>query len=67
MKFAAFERTVETIYKYALTKPKAEYNKLEQLGVTFVAGYWAGIFCAIVSHPADTVVSKLNNVNFTCH
>ena len=21
----------------------------------------AGVFCAIVSHPADTVVSKLNN------
>lgn len=61
MKFSAFERTVEAIYKYALSKPKAEYNKMEQLGVTFVAGYWAGIFCAVVSHPADTVVSKLNN------
>jgi len=22
----------------------------------------AGVFCAIVSHPADTIVSKLNNV-----
>lgn len=22
----------------------------------------AGVFCAIVSHPADTMVSKLNNV-----
>ena len=21
----------------------------------------AGVFCAVVSHPADTVVSKLNN------
>jgi len=30
------------------------------LGVTFVAGYIAGVFCAVVSHPADTVVSKLN-------
>lgn len=62
MKFACFEKTVEAIYKYALSKPKHEYNKLEQLGVTFVAGYWAGIFCAVVSHPADTLVSKLNNV-----
>lgn len=26
----------------------------------FAAGYIAGVFCAIVSHPADTVVSKLN-------
>lgn len=63
MKFAAFEKTVESIYRYCLSKPKAEYNKLEQLGVTFAAGYWAGIFCAIVSHPADTIVSKLNNVS----
>lgn len=61
MKFTAFERTVEAIYKYLLSKPKSEYNKMEQLGVTFAAGYWAGIFCALVSHPADTVVSKLNN------
>lgn len=62
MKFAAFEKTVESIYKYLLSKPKSEYNKLQQLGVTFAAGYWAGIFCAVVSHPADTIVSKLNNV-----
>lgn len=26
----------------------------------FHLGYIAGVFCAIVSHPADTVVSKLN-------
>lgn len=62
MKFAAFERTVEAIYRYILPNPKSDYNKLQQLGVTFAAGYWAGIFCAVVSHPADTVVSKLNNV-----
>jgi hypothetical protein len=30
--------------------------------VTFASGYLAGIFCAIVSHPADTIVSKLNNM-----
>ena len=24
------------------------------------AGYIAGVFCAVVSHPADTIVSKLN-------
>lgn len=65
VKFATFEKTVEAIYKYALSKPKSEYNKMEQLGVTFAAGYWAGIFCAIVSHPADTVVSKLNNMTKT--
>jgi solute carrier family 25 phosphate transporter 3 len=60
MKFACFERTVELLYKYAVPKPRAECTKGEQLLVTFAAGYIAGVFCAIVSHPADTVVSKLN-------
>ncbi|KAJ2078176.1 Cu/Pi carrier [Coemansia sp. RSA 988] len=62
VKFATFEKTVEAIYKNLLSKPKEQYSKGEQLGVTFAAGYFAGIFCAIVSHPADTLVSKLNNV-----
>lgn len=60
MKFACFERTVELLYKYVVPKPRAECSKPEQLVVTFAAGYIAGVFCAIVSHPADTVVSKLN-------
>jgi len=60
MKFACFERTVELLYKHVVPKPRAECSKGEQLIVTFAAGYIAGVFCAIVSHPADTVVSKLN-------
>ncbi|CEF71548.1 Phosphate carrier protein, mitochondrial [Strongyloides ratti] len=63
MKFACFERTVEAIYQYVVPKPRSECNKGEQLAVTFVAGYIAGVFCAIVSHPADTIVSKLNQDN----
>lgn len=61
MKFACFERTVEVLYKYVVPKPRNECSKGEQLVVTFAAGYIAGVFCAVVSHPADTVVSKLNN------
>ncbi|CAB3369224.1 solute carrier family 25 member 3-like [Cloeon dipterum] len=60
MKFACFERTVELLYKHVVPKPRADCTKGEQLVVTFAAGYIAGVFCAIVSHPADTVVSKLN-------
>ena len=41
-------------------KPRSQCSKPEQLVVTFIAGYIAGVFCAIVSHPADTIVSKLN-------
>jgi len=60
MKFACFERTLEALYMYVVPKPREQCTKGEQLVVTFVAGYIAGVFCAIVSHPADTVVSKLN-------
>lgn len=60
MKFACFERTVELLYKHVVPKPRALCTKSEQLAVTFCAGYIAGVFCAIVSHPADTIVSKLN-------
>jgi len=60
MKFACFERTVELLYKHVVPKPRESCSKPEQLLVTFVAGYIAGVFCAVVSHPADTVVSKLN-------
>ena len=62
VKFGAFENTVIFCYKYIWTKPKKEYSKATQLMITFLSGYWAGIFCAIVSHPADTMVSKLNSV-----
>ncbi|EHB06710.1 Phosphate carrier protein, mitochondrial [Heterocephalus glaber] len=60
MKFACFEDTVEALYKFVVPKPRSECSKPEQLVVTFVAGYIAGVFCAIVSHPADSVVSVLN-------
>lgn len=60
MKFACFERTVELIYAKVVPKPRDQCSKAEQLMVTFAAGYIAGVFCAVVSHPADTLVSKLN-------
>jgi len=60
MKFACFEKTVEALYAYVVPKPRSECSKSEQLVVTFAAGYIAGVFCAIVSHPADTIVSYMN-------
>lgn len=60
VKFSAFENTVKAFYKYIFTNPKDTYSKNFQLMITFLSGYWAGIFCAIVSHPADTMVSILN-------
>merc|ERR1712142_439261 len=60
MKFACFEKTVEFLYANVVPKPRAECTKGEQLIVTFAAGYIAGVFCAVVSHPADTIVSYMN-------
>jgi len=62
MKFACFERTVEALYANVVPKPRSECSKAEQLVVTFAAGYIAGVFCAVVSHPADTIVSYMNKV-----
>jgi solute carrier family 25 (mitochondrial phosphate transporter), member 3 len=59
MKFASFETIVEMIYD-RLPGTKNDYSKAAQTGVSFVGGYLAGILCAIVSHPADVMVSKLN-------
>ncbi|KAG5514397.1 hypothetical protein RHGRI_035722 [Rhododendron griersonianum] len=56
MKFASFETIVEMLYKYAIPTPKNECSKPLQLAVSF-----AGVFCAIVSHPADNLVSFLNS------
>ena len=59
MKFASFETIVEMMYE-RLPGQKSDYGKGAQTAVSFGGGYIAGILCAIVSHPADVMVSKLN-------
>jgi len=61
IKFMAFERIAEAIYSM-ISKPKSEMSKTEQMGVVFTAGYIAGVLCGAVSHPADTMVSKINKL-----
>ena len=60
VKFGAFENIVRAFYNNIFTAPKDTYSKGTQLSIVFMSGYMAGIFCAIVSHPADTMVSILN-------
>ena len=60
-KFATFEETVSLIYSKMLGGKKEDYGGLAQTGVSFLGGYIAGIACAVVSHPADVMVSKLNS------
>jgi len=58
-KFFFFEKIVSLFYTHVFTEPKDSYAKTTQLGVTFASGYLAGVVCAIVSHPADSLVSLL--------
>ncbi|XP_053993116.1 uncharacterized protein LOC128884084 [Hylaeus volcanicus] len=58
-KFYSFEKIVKLFYENLLTQPKEEYGKMTQLSVTFLSGYLAGVLCALVSHPADSLVSHM--------
>jgi len=58
-KFFFFELIVQQFYSKVFTNPKESYSKSTQLGITFASGYLAGVICAIVSHPADSLVSLM--------
>ncbi|CAF1086293.1 unnamed protein product [Rotaria magnacalcarata] len=63
-KFYFFEKAVQLLYTHVFTEPKTSYSKTTQLGITFTAGYAAGIVCAIVSHPGDSIVSLMAKPNY---
>ncbi len=58
-KFFFFEKIVQLFYTHVFTESKETYSKTTQLGITFASGYIAGVVCAIVSHPADSLVSQM--------
>jgi len=62
-KFFFFEKIVQQFYTHVFTAPKETYSKPTQLGITFTSGYLAGVICAIVSHPADSLVSQLGKAD----
>jgi len=60
VKFVAFEDFILRLYDLEERHWGIDRNDLSknaQLGMTFSAGYAAGVFCGIVSHPADTMAS----------
>jgi solute carrier family 25 phosphate transporter 3 len=59
-KFTFFEKTIHFIYAHILNSDKANYSAMQQLSVTLLSGYISGVVCAVVSHPADTVITKIN-------
>jgi solute carrier family 25 phosphate transporter 3 len=60
-KFSVFEFTQETVYKN-LPKKKADMSTGAQLTVSLGSGVVAGVAAAIISQPADTVLSKIASV-----
>lgn len=58
-KFLVFERAAEQIYN-AIPTPKAELSSGTATAVNLGAGIIAGCAAAIVSQPADTLLSKVN-------
>lgn len=58
-KFLVFERAAETIYS-TISTPKSEVSGSTATAVNLGAGIIAGCSAAIVSQPADTLLSKVN-------
>eukprot|EP01133_Synstelium_polycarpum_P015945 gene15945-18957_t len=61
-KFAVFEMTCENVYKMlaASGKPKESMTDGQKLTVSLGSGIVSGVVAAIVSQPADTILSKIN-------
>eukprot|EP01127_Copromyxa_protea_P014597 TRINITY_DN40_c0_g2_i1.p1 TRINITY_DN40_c0_g2~~TRINITY_DN40_c0_g2_i1.p1 ORF type:complete len:315 (+),score=93.65 TRINITY_DN40_c0_g2_i1:470-1414(+) len=58
-KFAVQGKAAEVIYKTTGTAPETS-SKGTNLGVSLASGVIAGVAAAVVSHPADTLLSMIN-------
>lgn len=56
-KFVVYEKVAEAIYRQS---PKADMSSGQQTLVNLGAGLVAGLAAAVVSQPADTMLSKIN-------
>lgn len=63
IKFVGFYVTAEWIYNTLAKKgyTKEKLSDAQKLSITFLAGYWAGIFCAVATQPMDNLVSMKGN------
>ncbi|KAK4050144.1 mitochondrial phosphate carrier protein [Microbotryomycetes sp. JL201] len=58
--FTVNEWAHEVVYKRMSAERKANLTPTENLGITLGCGVTAGIAAAVLSHPADTLLSKIN-------
>lgn len=59
--FSTFEHSVDFLYRNVVKRKKEECSKVQQLGVTCLAGYTAGSIGSFISNPADNIVASLYN------
>merc|ERR1711920_341401 len=59
-KFVVQDFAQESIYK--AFAPKRDVSKGTKFGISLTSGVIAGVAAAIISHPADTLLSKINKV-----
>ncbi|KAH8896477.1 mitochondrial carrier [Thozetella sp. PMI_491] len=58
--FTVHEAAVEAIYRMIGPERKARLTHLESTGVELTSGVVAGVAAAVLSHPADTLLSAIN-------
>ncbi|KAI8628073.1 mitochondrial phosphate carrier protein [Xylariaceae sp. FL1651] len=58
--FSVHEAAVEFIYRTIGPERKAKLTHLESTGVELTSGVVAGVAAAVLSHPADTLLSAIN-------
>ncbi|KAK3939960.1 mitochondrial phosphate carrier protein [Diplogelasinospora grovesii] len=58
--FSVHEAAVEMIYRAMGPERKARMTHLESTGVELTSGVVAGVAAAVLSHPADTLLSAMN-------
>jgi solute carrier family 25 phosphate transporter 3 len=58
--FSVHEAAVELIYRSIGSERKARLTNLESTGIELTSGIAAGVAAAVLSHPADTLLSAMN-------
>ncbi|KAI0195412.1 mitochondrial phosphate carrier protein [Astrocystis sublimbata] len=58
--FSVHEAAVEVIYRSIGSERKAKLTQIESTGVELASGIVAGVAAAVLSHPADTLLSAIN-------
>ena len=58
-KFAVQGNTADAIYASMNTSP-SESSASTNMGISLTSGVIAGVASAVISHPADTLLSKIN-------